>query len=188
MEEQLRMDLQEGEQLLWSGRPEPFDTLDRTNRPGILRGLAVKALATLCILILYIAAVRGTGELRLSMVAIILVFGAYALAYPFLTARHLRRKTFYGFTDRRVIRSGMRKESIPYERIRRAALRKDEDGHTSLLCGTESVNLPPRKWRNEADTLFNNDSDEPEISRMVFYALPVDDALRALLDKYLPLQ
>ena len=34
MEEQFREHLMEGEQLLWTGRPESFETLDKTNKPA----------------------------------------------------------------------------------------------------------------------------------------------------------
>ena len=36
MEEQLREQLLEDEQLLWTGCPESFNTLDKTNKPSIV--------------------------------------------------------------------------------------------------------------------------------------------------------
>ena len=52
MEEQLREHLMDGERLLWSGSPESFETLDKTNKTSIIVGFVIKALITLGILLL----------------------------------------------------------------------------------------------------------------------------------------
>ena len=187
MEEQLRGHLMEGEKLLWSGRPESFDTLDRTNKAGIIVGTIVKAVVTLALIVCFTFA-QDKGSVKPDIVVIILVFGAFALINPFVIARRLRNKTIYGLTDRRVLRAGTYDEAIPYERIRSAALRTDADGHTSLLCGPRATDLKPRLWRAEADASFINVHEEPEAARVILYALPMDDRLRALLDRYIPIE
>ena len=188
MEQQLREHLKEDEQLLWSGRPEAFETLDRTNRSGIITGLVIKALVSLAILAAYIIAVQRQGSFSPGVVVIILAFAAFALASPFLTARRLRRKTIYGLTDKRIMRYGSFEGAVPYERIRSAVLRTDEDGHTSLLCGPKTVGLEPRKWRSQADAPFINSEDDPEAVRVLLYAVPMSDGFKEILEKHLTLK
>lgn len=188
MEEQLREHLVEGEQLLWVGRPESFDTLDRTNKASIIVGLVIKALVTLGILLLFILPGRENGGVKPGVIAFILAFAAFAFANPFLIARRLRQKTIYGLTDKRIMRSGANDQAVPYERIRSAMLRSDADGHTSLLCGPRSINLKPRQWRGEADAAFINNAGEPEADRVILYAVLMDDELKSLLEKYLPIE
>lgn len=185
MEEQLREHLMEDEQLLWSGCPEPFDTLDRTNKSSIVTGLVIKVLVVAGILAIYIAGAQDNGGIKFGVIAFILAFGAFALANPFLIARRLRKKTIYGLTDKRVIRSGVYDEAVPYERIKSAVLRTDSDSHTSLLCGSRAINLKPRKWRGEADASFIDSHDDPEAVRVIFYAIPMDDKVKAILKRYI---
>ena len=181
MEQQLREHLMEGEQLLWVGRPQAFDTLDRTNKASIVTWLVIKALATLGILALCFISAREQGKISPFFIAIVLAFAAFALANPFLIAGHLRKKTIYGLTDRRILRSGVFDQAVPYERIGSAVLRTDADGHTSLLCGPRAVNLRPNQWRGEADATFLDSRDEPEAARVILYALPMDEGLERLL-------
>ena len=186
MDEKLREMLAEGETLLWSGQPLPFDTLDATNRRGIIISTVVKAVVTAGILAGYCAAVAREGSgFQPGLVVLILLIAGFALYYPFRTARHLRRNTLYGLTDRRVLRVGSKDEGVPYDRIKSASLREDADGQFTLLCGRRAQKLRPGRWRNEADTPFINDSGAPEAQSVLLYALPMDDRLRGLLKQYL---
>ena len=189
MEQQLREHLMEGEQLLWSGRPEAFETLDKTNKSSIITGLVIKLLVTIGLLVVYVISARDNSvPIKPGVIIAILALAAVALANPFLIARRLRRKTVYGLTDKRVLRSGVFDQAIPYERIRSAELRTDEDGHTSLLCGPRSAGLKPRKWRGEAEASFIDNRDEPEAARVIFYAIPVSEEVKGLLKQYLPIK
>lgn len=189
MEKQLRELLSEDEQLLWSGCPESFDTLDQSNKTSIIVGLVIKCLITLGILTLYyISAQQDGGSIKPGVIIFISLFAAYALVNPFLVARRLRKKTIYGLTDKRILRSGSNDGAVPYERIKRAMLRKDDDGHTTLLCGPRACRLKPRQWRSEADVSFIDNHGEPEAERVILYALPLDNELKDLLYQYLPLK
>lgn len=188
MEKQLREHLSGDEQLLWSGCPEPFDTLDRTNKTSIVVGLVIKVLVTLGILLLFYSSAKQNGNsVKPGAIIIILAFAAFAVMNPFLIAHRLRKKTIYGLTDKRILRAGTNEGAVPYERIKTAVLRTDEDGHTTLLCGSRAYNLKPRQWRSEADASFLNSIDSQEADRVILYALPMDSRLRELLNKYLPL-
>lgn len=188
MEQKLRELLEEDEKLLWCGAPEKFETLDKTNKQSILTGLVIKIAITAGILVYYIlASVKGTG-VKWGLVAAILACGAYAMANPFLTARRLRDKTFYGLTDRRVLRTGANDESVPYDRMKSPALRTDADGHTSLLCGPRTRDLKPRQWRSEADAAFINGPDDPEAVRVILYNLPMSSTLKKILKDHLDVE
>lgn len=181
MEEKFRELLEKDETLLWCGRPERFETLDKTNRQSIVVGTVIKVCVIAGILALYIKGALMAAGIKWGMVAVIVAFGAFALANPFLVARRLRDKTFYALSDRRILRTGANDGSVPYERIKSAALRTDEDGHTTLLCGPRAKNLKPRQWRGEADAGFINGPDDPEALRVILYNLPMTKELRAIL-------
>ena len=188
MEEQLREHLLEGEQLLWTGRPESFDTLDKTNKTPMIAGIIIKILITVGFLALYIPSAQESGKVLPGLIVIVLLFAAFALINPFLVVRKLRKKTIYGLTDQRILRAGEYDQAIPYERIKSAVLRTDKDGHTSLLCGPRAVNLKPWKWRGEAEASFINNPDDPEAARVIFYAIPMNPQVSGILNRYLPLR
>lgn len=188
MEQQLRELIKSDETLLWSGCPEPFETLDKTNKSAILRGLVIKGIIALVLVVFYLTVIVKVGGFKPGVVIVILACTALAMANPFLMARRLRKNTIYGLTDKRILRSGAHSESVPYERIRRAELRTDEDGHVSLLCGPRPLKHKPHSWRGDADAPFINSFDEAEADRAVLYALPMNDALRAILKERLPLK
>lgn len=187
MEQQLREHLMEDEQLLWVGRPEAFETFDRTNKTSLIVGLIVKVVVALGLIITYVA-YQDEGSLKPGIIIVILLFAILGVINPFLYARRLRNKTIYGLTNKRVMRSGVYDEAVPYERIKSAVLRTDADGHTTLLCGPRAVNLKPRQWRGEADASFINSLDAPEAARVILYAVPMSDELNSLLEKYLPIK
>lgn len=188
MEQKFRDLLEKDETLLWSGCPEHFETLDKTNKQSIVVGTVIKVCVIAGILALYIRGALTAAGIKWGIVAVILAFGAFALANPFLVARRLRGKTFYALSDRRVLRTGANDESVPYERIKSAALCTDEDGHTTLLCGPRTKNLKPRQWRGEADAAFINGPDDPEALRVILYDLPMTKELRAILKDKLGVQ
>ena len=187
MEKQLREHLMEGEQLLWIGRPESFDTFDRTNKTSLVAGLIVKVVIALGLIIAYVAS-QDAGSIKSGIIIVVLLFAALAVINPFLYVHRLRNRTLYGLTNKRVSRSGQYDEAVPYECIKRVILRTDADGHTSLLCGPRAINLKPRQWRGEADASFINRMEDPEADCVIFYAIPMSDELKSLLEKYLPIK
>ena len=187
MEQELREHLMEDEQLLWTGRPEAFDTFDRTNKASLIIGLIIKAVVALGMIITYVVA-QDRESMKPGIIIIVLLFAAVAIVNPFMVARRLRKRTLYGLTDKRVMRSGAYDEAVPYEHIKSAKLRTDADGHATLLCGPRAVDLKPHQWRVEADASFINNLDAPEAARVILYAVPMSDELQSILEKYLPIQ
>jgi len=188
MEQKFSELLEKDEKLLWCGCPEHFETLDKTNKKSIIVGLIIKAIVIVGILALYIHGALMAAGVKWGIVAAVLAFGAYAFVNPLLVARRLRNKTFYALSDRRILRTGANDESVPYERIRNAALRTDEDGHTTLLCGPRTKDLKPRQWRGEADAAFINGPDDPEALRVILYNLPMTKELKEILNEKIGVQ
>ena len=187
MEEKFKTLLQPGETLLWCGRPAAFETLDKTNKSGILIATAIKVVVMTCLIGSYVAAAARSANFNTVILFCLFALTAFVIAMPFLTASHLRKRIVYGLSDRRILRAGFAEGGVPYKRIKTAALRTDSDGHTTLLCGPRAMKLPAGRWRANADTAFSDDADVDECTGAVLYALPMDDELEALLREHLPL-
>ena len=188
MEEKIREVLEKGEELLWIGSPEPFETMDKTYGGRIKRGLAIKLVVGIALIVLYILAVRKNGAELMSGVIIVLAFcTVYAVINPWLTANKLRKKIGYAVTDRRLISVTSEVKGVPYEQIREAVIRTDEDGHSTLLCGSDAVKYKVGKWRGESTVTARLNSDTGDCESMVFYAVPEIDKVKALIGQYLPL-
>lgn len=53
----------------------------------------------------------------------------------------------YAVTDKRLILVREAVRDMDFGRIKSASLRRDADGHTSLLCGERALKAKPDKWR-----------------------------------------
>lgn len=58
MEELLKESLREEEKLLWSGRPEAFETLDNTHKTPFIRNGIITAVVTIAICAAYVILAR----------------------------------------------------------------------------------------------------------------------------------
>ena len=54
MEELLKESLREDEKLLWSGRPEAFETLDKTHKSPFIRSGIITAVVTIALCVAYV--------------------------------------------------------------------------------------------------------------------------------------
>ncbi len=187
MENQFREHLLDGEELLWTGRPESFDTFDKTNRNSIIAGLVIKVIIVLGLL-LTLLSIKEIDIKQICMFGFVIAITLFSMLNPFLIAGRLRKRTLYGLTNKRILRAGTNDVAVPYTRIKSARLGKDPDGHTTLLCGERAIHLKPKQWRGEADAFFIDSLSEPEAERVILYALPMNRDLTDLLRKYLPLK
>ena len=188
MEDKLSQLMESNEELLWTGRPEAFETMDKSNKRPIIIGEIIKAVAFAALIIAYLIAGKRSGGVMPGLVVVLLVVAVYALASPFLTARALRNKAVYALTNRRLYRVGTTGEGyVDYDVIKVAAIRTDADGHQTLLCGPDALKTRPGRWRDRSTGSAALDMDTRECDRYVFYALPKDEKLMALLKEKLPL-
>ena len=188
MEEKIRGILEKDEELLWVGSPEKFDTMDKTYGGKIKSGAVIKLIVGIAVIVLYILAVWKNGaEIMPVLLAILAFCTVYAVVNPWLTANKLRKKIGYAVTDRRLITVTSDVKGVPYEKIGEVAVKTDEDGHSTLLCGSDAVKLKMSKWRGESIVTPRMNTDTGDCETMVLYAVPEIEKVTELLRQYLPL-
>ena len=186
MEELLKKAMEDGENLLWSARPEKFETLDRTYKPIFLRKLIISLLVGVIFTVGYILLARKNGvALKWGVVAVVWVFCALSPVGIFRDAKALAKNTVYGITDKRLITVANTDaiRTVPYDKLEQAALYTDEDGHTSLICGRANGKTGGN-LREAALSAVSMSADEEKCDRFVMYAVPQSDKLRKLLSEH----
>ena len=187
MDETLREKLGAGEQLLWSGKPESFETLDKTNKKRILLKIIIAVAVCALLLVEYvILAGKNNADIKPAAVIVVLACGVYFCLDSFLQANQLK-KVRYAITDKRLLCvSGDEVKSVSYENVPAACFKKDEDGHVTLLCGEEGMKAKPSKWRSIALHPLNM-ANSNVCESFAFYALPDADRVKKILKEYLTL-
>ena len=80
MEELLKESLREEEKLLWSGRPEPFEPLDKTHKSPFIRSGIITALVTIAICVAYvILAGINNAPLKPAVLVIVAACGIFII-------------------------------------------------------------------------------------------------------------
>ncbi|MBR1456186.1 MAG: hypothetical protein IJ594_03375 [Oscillospiraceae bacterium] len=185
MEERLREQLEEGEQLLWTGKAEPYETLDAVHKRPFTLKCVIGYLIALAVIVTYVSVARETGIQPL-LILLVLAIASIGPLNVLGDGRKLRRAV-YAATDRRLIAVGENVRSVEYDKIAEAAFREDEAGHVSLLCGYNALKAKSAKWREI--TLVGHTFDEDDKSRCAAFALyAVDDAngLKKVLREKIP--
>ena len=188
MEENLKKSLMEGEELLWSGKPETCEALDKTHKAKFVKKTVTAAVVAVVLCALYII-LASYAETQVSwIVVVIILLCAYIVPHNMVKdAKTCNTKLLYGVTSERLITVSDSVKSVSYSQIREAAFRTDDDGHTSLLCGHDALNSEPANWRFAAvnGLVMNETNDFCE--SYAFYALPEADKVREIVRKYLKL-
>lgn len=185
--DELQGKLEAGEQLLWSSHPESFETLDKTYKKPIITKIVIAVVIAVALLVEYIIlAGKNNAGIKPAVIIIIAVCGGYFCLDPFLQAKQLKKR-LYAVTDKRLLCvSSDEIKSVSYDNIPAACLKKDEDGHVTLLCGEDALKAKPNKWRSIAlHPLTAVDSKACE--SFAFYAMPDAGRVKKLLKEYLTL-
>ena len=188
MEDLLKNALDENETLLWSGRPENFEVFDKTNKKCFVKKAVIAAIVSVLLIGAYALMSVPNGNFKFIIVVIILVFAGYSPLNVLMDANKLKKKIGYAITDKRLLTVLDSAKGIPYSAIDCAALRTDEDGHVTLLCGPDALNSKPGDWR--AFTVigaYMDDSGE-KCDRYAMYALPDAERVKAILKPYLNIE
>ena len=181
--------LEAGETLLWSGVPEDFETLDKTNGKRIRRSSIIKIVCTLLVILATILLENKQGKpVSFILIVVILAVGAYMVAAPWLNAKKLRQEVAYAITDRRLILAVNTAGSIRYDMVKEAAFRTDADGHTTLLIGKEALGKSAQNWRNFTPVTPYVNAETNTCECMVFYAVPDAAKVKQLLMPYISFQ
>lgn len=188
MEDLLKESLREDEKLLWSGRPEPVETLDKTHKIPFIRNGIITALVTIGICVFYIvlAAVKSV-PVKSGVLIVVAACGIFLILRDLSDASKIRKQVFYAITDKRLMVITDSAKSVEYSAVSLAKLDTDADGHTSLLCGKDAIKTKP--WKRRAAVLTGAVLDENNgmCDRFVLYALPDAGKVKEILSPYLPL-
>ena len=188
MEEKLKNALAEGEKILWTGRPESFETMDKTHKRHLTIRAAIHTGITLALIISYLIISSGSNSSpSIAIIAVILAFCAFNLISPITDAGTIRSRLEYAVTDRRLVMLKDDLVSVPYDTIESAAFRTDGDGHVSLLCGKDALKLAATKWRGAAVIGSRKDSETGKCTSFVLYAIPEAEKVKAIVAGYLTL-
>lgn len=188
MDEILKSALKDDEKLLWTGKPESFETLDKTHRPGFKKKIIISAVIAVVLSVIYALIVAKSNNFKISIVLVIIVFAAYVPLTVLLDANKLKKKISYAITDKRLITVLDSAKGLDYSAVKTAAFKTDADGHTTLLCGPDALAQSPDKWRAQAVIGACMDESAVVCERYAMYALPDADKVRKILAPYLPLE
>ena len=179
--QELERALKEGEHLLWTGRPEPYKILDKTNTPAFVQRCLICAIICLGLEILYVRTMLASGTgIKWGVMAVFFVICA---SVPVLFLFHSRRvrKFVYAATDQRLLIVSDQVREMAYERIPECALKTDKDGHTTVLCGKKAIAAKPGRWRKLTYCVDPNDNGVATGTKFGFYAVDEPDELRRVL-------
>lgn len=188
MDELLKSALKDDEKLLWSGKPESFETLDKTNKPAFTKKAVISAVAAILLSIVYTFLVAKSNNFKIGVVIVIFAIALFVPLAVLLDANKLKKSILYAVTDQRLITVADSAKGVEYSAIKTAAFKTDADGHTSLLCGADALELPPDKWRAQAVTGVCLDDSAEVCERYAMYALPNAEKLKEILAPYLSLK
>ena len=182
MEELIINNLENGEKILWTGKSASGKVMDSTYAvPYLIRFIVSYGI----VIALMIYAFSKTGELKTSVVLMLLVVGSM-IPLTAIADGMKAKKLCYAATDRRLMRvNESLVSSVNYEDIGSCTFREDPSGNTSLLCGKKTVSSKPSVWRGKAlfTGTYEKDS-ENHVNDYVLYAVDdVEGLKKAIGDK-----
>lgn len=187
MEEYLKKELGEDEKLLWSGRPEPFETLDKTNKKAIIVKAVVTGIVVVALCLAYILYASGSGAgVKIGVPVVVVLIGVFVALRPLIDAAKVRKSVMYAVTDKRLLIVSDCVRSVEYSSINEVRFSTDEDGHNTLLCGEKGVKLKPSAWRVAVLTGVYIDEETGLCDSFVLYAIPDAGKVKDILKTYLP--
>lgn len=188
MEDILKSKLKDDETLLWSARPEAFETLDKTHKKHfVIKAIAVMVVFAALVVVYISAAQKNNAPVMLPVILIGLAAALYGAFGDILEANKLRNKTIYGLTDQRMISvMGMSVESVDYARLNPGDYEfvTDEDGHTSLLCGERAREAKPHGRRSVTVCGAQNNSETGQCHGFAMYGITEEvKAIEAIISE-----
>ena len=188
MEEKLKAKLKDDETLLWTAKPEAFETLDSTHKKHfVMKGILLSVIFLALIAIYIRAALSTHSTIQIPVILIGLAAYAYGLFREFIDANKLRNKSLYALTDQRMIAvMGMSVEAVDYERLSDYEFVTDEDGHTSLLCGERAREVKPYGRRSATVCGAQNNAETGECHGFAMYGITAEvDNIEKILSQHI---
>jgi len=185
MEELLKEELHAGEKILWQQQPEAFETLDVTHKQHVTikAVLTIGIVSALCLVYFFYANSNGI-EIKPSLIAIAMLCAVIG-AFNFIFESKKLHKMNYILTDQRIIFGVDILKSIEYTKIDKVEVKKDADGHSSILFGDIAIKSKAHIWRSFAVADAYIDADSGFCSRFVMYAVPDADKVKDIISKYI---
>ena len=177
--------VKDGEKLLWKGQASSTPTLNRTYKKR-LTALTVIIVCVLAVLLALFMMMAKHQNVPMNWVffALVTLLACMPIINLFSDAKKVSMAV-YAATDKRLLVIADDAKTISYDRITEAALRTDDDGLTTLLCGTKAVKSKPYTWRDRT-CLGNQTTKEEEAANkpcesFAFYAVNDPEGLKAVL-------
>ena len=171
MDENLKSTLEKDERILFKGKPESFETLDKTNKQPFMITTVLTVLVCLALILTYTVNTLAIENFKILVPLIIAAVGALIISSTFRDTRKIK-KLEYVITNKRLMRLGDEISSMPFQAIKQYIFNQDEEGHTSLLIGEDAIMKKSSKWRSAAVSSFSKDPNTGECEHAVFYAIP----------------
>ena len=188
MEVKLQSILEEGEQLLWSSRPEPIGTLQGLYKSAILRKILMIAAGIVILAGWYIsAAVKNGVEVQPIAIIVCALPFLYSIYNDFSDAKTLRERTLYAMTDRRMITVVDKAVSgVEYDKVEGWKVEADADGVVSLVCGCDALKGKERSRREFAVCGARTNLDTGLCESYVMYGITEEaDKIAEIAAKYI---
>lgn len=183
MEQKLLDNLMDGEQVLWSGKPE-FKIFGETHKNFFAAKVVVIAAALIAFFMYYFMGVQaGTIPFKASAIVIMLVVAAVPLTLEWLDAQKMK-KTIYAVTDKRLLALvDTAVNAVTFDQVKEFKFEKDADDQVSLVCGCDMMKKSPRSYRASAVFGLRMKDDNSECERFVMYAITEADKVKKLVAK-----
>ena len=175
--------LKDGEIVIWTGKPEKYRILDKTNGLAFIKRCMINIAICAAVELSYwgMAYHLSAEILEWLVIGIAVVFAVTPIL--FLVRSIKLKKCIYAATNYRLITASHKIISVTYNRIYEYCFKIDKDGHTSLLCGTEGMSVEPGKWRELAVLGNPDDPGAGPCEKFAFYAISTPDELKKVLSE-----
>ena len=184
MNDKLKENLQDGEQLLWSGTPA-MKMLDETHKNVYAIKAVLTVFGAVAFLMYYMLGVTGgTIPFKAAVLVLLAVLMGVILAPDWMDVGKLN-KSVYAVTDRRllVLVNGA-VHAVAYDKIDAYKFDTDADGQISLLCGASGMKVRPARRRLNTIFGLRMSDDGTVCDRFVMYGIPEADKVEKLVKKY----
>ena len=165
--------LENGEKILWEGKPEPFKLLEGTDKKSILTKWILLGAVYILAVGGYLANALARGDSFTSTIMLALVLTGFAgllIIAPISDRKVLVVSTKYAITDRRVIvvnKDG--NKSMPLNKQTRCKVTHLEN-HTDVICFGEACNTKVNNIRSIA-VRGVSEGKEKAITGLVLYSI-----------------
>ena len=184
MNDKLNEYLQEGEQLLWSGKPA-MKMLDEAHKTTYAGKAVLTVFGAVAFLMYYMLGVtEGTIPFKAAVLVLLAVVVGVILAPDWMDVGKLN-KAVYGVTDRRLlVLVNNALHAVSFDKIDDYKFDTDAAGQTTLMCGKSGMKVRPSRRRLNTIFGLRMSDDGTVCDRFVMYGLPEADKVEKLMKKY----